>query len=544
MLGQESQMIARLVGNLAGIKIEEGARWSVDTAKKIIYYPKNAQTTWNDEFTPQALGFLLHESAHIKYTKGQRDLDKTAKRKNKNASKIFELLNSLEDIRVNGKIIKHYPGARSYIENSQYPILDKIAQHSREIEEYAQFCLFPQYSEYVNPTGQAMKLFFAGLSPKVLALLTPEMLKHFETATKKNSTRKLWAYIKKHILDDFLTLLEDDKPQDEKKKKQATRAVSDALNKSAEEVQGESEGIMRPMNKEGKKLARAKNPGQAPATVRPNKKIARDDKGVTAKIINTARPLYTQTARALSVLKDRETTREEYRQKSGKIDLKRLPKLFATPPGNNPRLFKRTTLTQKTEKIVCAFLIDISGSMLQGTTTDLDGVEDITNSRAFNAGVAVETLATALTRGGKEFGIFGFNNGLEIFKPFGATYYPAQVGQVIANTNGGTSLFTPLARVLELTKQEHPNKKPFIFVLSDGHTNDEGGRDENNRYRSDTIESTQALAKKLGAEIIPIQLDSNGLEQYYKHVYNVNKPEELPKLFAKIFNKIIGTRRV
>lgn len=520
------ETLSAIIGNIAGATLKKGKNWRVDIAERIIEYPESA-TNYNNQFYDSSIGGLLHESGHLAYTTTPSLLRGKLK-KSPFSENVFKLLNSIEDIRIENLICKKYKGAKEYLMASQENANTAISRFKKDdIDLATRFILAPHFLPKVNERARNYDASnFINNSPvKLMKLFTSEMIDDLVKGTNASSTMALYEILEQRAIPALLSLLGTTPQEQQEILEQLKKTLANGNDKE-KVIPSTRFSSEKTNNKMAEKMAGKGLKASSQKSKYNNRLPTRSQLN---QILSKSRLLYAGVNNALSILKDIELKRDEINLKSGRINQRKLFKLFSTPQGNNPRVFKKARLEQETQDIAVSILCDISGSM--------------GGDRALQASIGAEVLGTALSRAGKDFAIFGFNEKLEIFKGFGDKYNPSQAVSILANTGGGTALFTPLMRVLAITKRDKPDKRPYIFVLSDGETSLGGGYNENNEYdRSANVETCKVFAKKLNATIIPIGIQHDNLKKYFKDTETIIDSQELPKVFTKHFRQIAGKR--
>jgi hypothetical protein len=150
-MGEEFKILAEHFADKDNIDvIIKGDEAKTDANSKTIYLPEDVP----DEMFGVTLATLLHESHHIKLSKGLP----AATPENK-ASAYFHLLNALEDIRIDTKVIDKYPNAKGlysellkYIDKkygAEYAKLPKEARIVREsiLRSYGHNNVFDEHKD-------------------------------------------------------------------------------------------------------------------------------------------------------------------------------------------------------------------------------------------------------------------------------------------------------------------------------------------------------------------------------------------------------------
>ena len=245
MTKRDFVLLAKMITAKTGINCEpsEDGNWSIHLGKSTIYYPKDIN------FDEVDFGSLLHEISHFKFSdfdsKFQEKL-KTLSLKcgDKNFEQVFNLINALEDTRIESELCKVYKGANYYFEiacsQSFLKQLETIDFHKICYPEkvamakkdrwywYSLFCAFLKQI----PEAENMAILEAIELDK-----DPEILTAIETITpifsqivKLKSTTELVKWVADNLLECYLPLCtEGDKKKDEMKKMLEKKAKNNFL---------------------------------------------------------------------------------------------------------------------------------------------------------------------------------------------------------------------------------------------------------------------------------------------------------------------------
>jgi len=131
----EFQKVATMLAKEHRIKVIEGKSWAANIKNRDIFYKKEDIYTLSEE---HILGLLLHEIAHIHYTK-ETDIP------NENKELTETTLNMLEDIAIESIISNDYPNAGEILSTTKMEVLDtliKILPKLDTVSEYEKALLF------------------------------------------------------------------------------------------------------------------------------------------------------------------------------------------------------------------------------------------------------------------------------------------------------------------------------------------------------------------------------------------------------------------
>jgi cobalamin biosynthesis protein CobT len=149
--GVNLSIVASVIANKIGIKIRQGKGWQADVVNNVIYYPKGIYLTESD------LGFIIHEAGHLRFgfidKRRFEKFTEMLQTMGKSYEQLYALLNAIEDIRVENKLIELYPGSKKYLEGNNF---DAYYSHIntyqdvywRDRGEYDNFLYENRYSQF------------------------------------------------------------------------------------------------------------------------------------------------------------------------------------------------------------------------------------------------------------------------------------------------------------------------------------------------------------------------------------------------------------
>jgi len=247
--------------------------------------------------------------------------------------------------------------------------------------------------------------------------------------------------------------------------------------------------------------------------------------------VKNSRMLLPKLKKPISILKDLEFKRDVTGFESGKIDMRRINKLFV----GYTRVFKRASAESLDDKdLAIAVLVDESGSMNSFG-------KDIVATTACGA------ISLALEQAGKKFAVFGFNRKFHIHKEFKKKVYMPNLYKIYKNVYTDDAGYNNDGYAIKRTIKElnkMPEKNKILIVLSDGEpassfdSSDEGI--PYSRYiLTDEIKRAESRAK-----VYSIGILSEAVRRYYnpKTTFVIREVNELPKYMFEILKKTVGKR--
>ena len=120
-------LLASMVAGKVGVTCipSEDYDWKANPKTKTIWYPNSIY------FSDADVGYLTHECAHLRFSgishNADNQMQKWMKKTGKSGEQTWSLVNALEDIRIERKIVDDvYPGAKRYLEASYWNSFNKI----------------------------------------------------------------------------------------------------------------------------------------------------------------------------------------------------------------------------------------------------------------------------------------------------------------------------------------------------------------------------------------------------------------------------------
>src|SRR4030042_1275438 len=206
----EAQQIASVLSGGLKVKIKEGNEWLYNYLDKTIYYRKE------DLFSLRQLDVvanLLHEAGHAKYSTNPsklKDGSKVPKEKENHRKGLKELLNMIEDFRIEDKLRMEYPYAKDYLPLYSFKtafILNLLSQRFIDFGEKVPRIIVYCHAIYAQLAKVPFKIKDKQIIKKV-KLTTQSALK----ARKTKNTDEVLKIIVNEIYPHIKDLLDEYKP--------------------------------------------------------------------------------------------------------------------------------------------------------------------------------------------------------------------------------------------------------------------------------------------------------------------------------------------
>lgn len=546
------------------VDLKTGDFWAYDPKNKVLVYPVEGKNGIRILPANVFIGILFHEIGHAKYSNGLQDRHTFPDPK----MAYGLLLNSLEDLRVEHKLMKVYPGtqdnlAATFDYTDKFYTEEQLLKFPPHINALLNI-IRKKWGREVYYTDAQVQNFVERVASKF-----PEVLKF-------NSSKNLSEYIQQNFWEEYLTILKQDEQEEQKKQEkeeqggqgekgeQGEQGEADLGNSQSKPSQGQpnyqnisnlSEIDISQINKvepeENKipenlleTLSIARQNLEDIQEITKSEEYEKIEKYLHYSEKKTYEEMYTNikpylnyfTKKLNSILADNNLKRFGGAFSSGRLNTKILYKYKC----HNNRLFSKPIIRAHKKYNVC-LLVDESGSMAG------DKIRESTK--------AIILLSEVLNKLKIPFEITGFNVAQRIYKTYSGTYtwkvkrnLESILGQVHASGSSNTcDAFAINCSMARLNKQEGEN---ILIVLSDGQPSP----------RSDTIplKDIKRLKGKFNyyydfklpieikkasknATVIGIGLGYGGRyveETYPEHVI-CEDATLLPKLLLKIIQKEI-----
>ncbi len=580
-----------LIKSTVGSKIplQQGSEWSYDVDSKTIIYPLEGKTGIKTCPAKIFIGTLLHEVGHAKYSSGGDEVVLTVP----NPKKEYTLLlNALEDIRIERKLVSRFPGVFDNLKCIQDNIIGKVSE--KEIKD------LPQHINLLvnilrNEWG--LPLHFTN---KIVEDFFEDNFFEIHDAIDQKSFTKMHEFLKKNLWEKYQTLLpeeppeppqddDDDEEDDQNEDENENEDENDDEGKSGEDNnEGEGEGesgegdgeagesggqsgsnsnfkdavcfedIFNELDKNAPKPPPPKGESlldslQAePEKIEDTQEIAEASSDLEKEVADdyrsrydfkTYEQLYNKIAKYKgffakklnSILVDNNLKRFGGAFKTGKLDTKLLYKWKC----NSTRVFKQPILRKHKAYSVC-LLIDESGSMDH-------------NEMHIRATEGAVLLAEVLDSIGIPFEICGFNEKTRIYKKYDEDFnwsIKRNLEYIIpqVHTWNGSHTQSALGIAWANDRLKRREGERIMIVLTDG--------DNNSPYATISKKHKKFLPKKainyedisldteikkaeLTTSVIGVGIEYDGVQRHYTQNVVCDNVSQLPKMLLRILQKQI-----
>lgn len=586
MTSKEFTMIANLISKSMNIKCIQNKNkndfsWKANPVDKIIYYPQS------DNYLDSDLGYLIHEVGHLRFSQPMSKIESGTNKKfidwiekfGKPAEQIFNLINSLEDVRIERKMKSVYKGANSYLKLAYKQSLkyDKTTNKNMQLYDsnnfknfcglkWLHYCKYFLWTEALGRNGGLQYLRRWNVEKEVHEAIAKRS-NIIKEIIKCENTQELCNYIKDNILKIYLPLCDN---EDAKKNRQKMKDFEKHMKGMMKDFiklikdiklkikKGEKGGkktkvkVIQKMRMDGKLTEKLKLEKEAVQGLGEfNKRKWEGDpfklnkleslNGLTKKeIIETVKNNSAATKKAVSILKDMNIERYEGNYESGKLQNR---KLYKIKTGQTKIFTKKVADVKSSKDLVFAILVDQSGSMSDRFMSDS---RDSPVIRIQEAALSAAILSNALESCSKPFAIYGFNAKFFIHKEFNKKLDIKEIQEMVENVSRVGAGFNNDGYAINRTigyLKKRPERNKVLIVISDGQPVPSGGRDEKgipyDEYDlKEEVERAEKTAKVYG---VGIQLEA--VKRYYGRNIVLSDVSFLGKELIKIFKENIGKRK-
>lgn len=601
--------IANIISEKMGVNlVARGNGWSANNHSKTIYYPENIELNKSD------MGFLLHESGHLRYSSpGSNSMEKIAviaKNYNKDKDPFFELLNACEDVRIENKISEIYLGAKEYFDyNNDYyaeKMLDRLYKdrllNPRGYDKFWKSRRWLQFTYaihyYLGYGKEKVKELLDNYGDDSVIIAFELVEPHLPDLLKTTSTEDLLDHLSRNIFPVFKDLLDDvdnkpEQPQQQKsddeedsnsesynfsedkkkedkkdnkkdkkkdkKKEEKKEAEKEEEKKEEKEEKKEKEPLEKDLQRGQRKEEEdssffQSNPNPSNRSVDDilGLRHSRVDDMKYEHLLDFVNKEISKAKKATSILKDMEYERWEPGHRSGRLDIRRIKKIFT---GNDRVFQKKLSQQADNQDMAIAILVDESGSMDGSATSynpyrnsiseDEDPYKD---HKSRHAAKAVAVLAKALEITGKPYAIYGFNLDFSVHKKWNKKLDLMELLKIDHNTrreaaDGNNDGYAIWKVVKELKKR--PEKNKILIVFSDGHPapNYTKPADGDGRNYDEYDLCLEAKKAEKEVKVYSFGIQSPAVQRFYKTFKIIENPEELAGEMIKLFKANVGKRR-
>lgn len=481
----EARAITGVLSRQMHTRIAPGDGWKYNFSDKTVYYREEDLSRLTET---DVVANILHEVGHAKYSDAPADLDYSGVQSN-HKKQYKELVNIVEDFRIEDLVRDEYPHAREYLPDYSFKtrfILETTARQmgASEIPMLLKYfiCLYSRiagdYLEQSIPISAAER--------KTLRDLVDQTIDYAIDARYTENT---------HALNDILRL-------------KIYPIIKHLFIHDAEDDADKMVGVM----------VRVAGHGSGDAE-HENTDLFQDPSGK----VRSALP---ETARVLKrLLSSRSFDKYAGKHRSGKLNQRRLYKFGA----GDYRLFQKRQAAE-IKKDAVALLVDVSGSMRFSRT-----IQPATD--------AAMLFAQALEKIGVDYILATFNDDYKVHKSLGQAGVGRRVGifkdihdrsldSGSGSNNDGYAVMETANRLLAAE-----NKK-VLFVISDGEPAPSSNYVQYNLFRE--IE----VAEKRGVSVVGFGVGDGTLSvtRYYDNHVVVKDISQLASIMGKTLAKSLGRK--
>lgn len=545
----EAAIIANVVAKGTGITVRPGDRWCINMKTKVIEYPKD---TWLME---SDLGFIVHEAAHARFSwndeKFFQDLKKAFEATNKDFDQLYDLFAVLEDIRVNALISEIYPGGKemikAYIENQAddfvmklestkkwgnawFATLDtmhKIKMHNMALlmftalpPGYVWKMSWNHFPKYVNQILDYSELHYQGIKTaktqiQVMNVIKKILPRYIQLCDDVDPNQKFDDSLFQKLLDKLMTKI-------------IPKLISAAMARAKKGIKGVH--ISKDGNCAGSQLDDIKIKAideKDNGNDKDNGLFGGKNFGMiefkresfdTRAINNKTDMIFPQIRKAMSILKDKEFVRYEGSYQSGRLQNRKLFKIFT----GKTNIFTKKIAEADTKNLTFYILIDLSGSMI--------------GNKMENALAGTMAICKALDTNKKRFGIFGFATKFWQHKKLNQKFDVKILDSIIHNEdvenyNGSTCLGMAISKLNEVIDKSIDPNKNVVILMTDGQASRDG-------YDI----KLEAEKLKRFAKVFPIGIQTDSILKHFPEAKIVNEISDLGPILIDAFKQSVGKR--
>src|SRR3990172_3606297 len=505
------QKIARILAAQYHIQVIFEGNQAYTDGKKIIL-PQFENVT--PEIYNDMIAFCDHEVSHCRYTDFPQ-VGKCVTRFHK------ELLNAVEDSRIEKEFIKDYPGAVTYLDALNTKYVGKMRE---------------RWSEFPYPVRLicAVRDIMEGKKP-IIDADTKELIEAIAKDAKKladcTSTEGLRIGTEK-----IAKLIEEKREEQEKQKEGGGKGEG----KDEGKEEGKKEKSENGKNHEGREFETS---GYIPFSTRFDKVTDHSGKGSVhnyASLKHEVKSIVAPIKHDLErILKVKENAKWRVERERGSVNSKSLSKLLTDRNYRTP--FKEFHKVE-TNNVAVQLLVDMSGSMA---------------GKIHIAQMAVVAMAEALKSLDIPFEVTGFHSTLsrELYAHTGARDDRFGRTQEMLDLHVFKRFDCPTLYAIEKIKSGHNNpdgecvvwaakrlaerkeKRKILLVLSDGYPNTNDT--DTTRLNQDLRLKVKNIIKS-GIEVVGVGIATDAVRYFYPDFIVINELESLPKEAMKKLSKIVA----
>ncbi len=256
MKQSEFNLLASMISARTGVScnpVWDGI-WCADVKNKIIEYPIQM------EYTESDMGLLIHEAAHLRFTTPfeREEFQERAHIAGLrvDVSQVFDLLNALEDTRIEKKILTIYPGAKYYLKVMQNETWEEGYYYRDDSRLWALYALYFCWHS-INPDWAEEVLELRGHADnEKLRKAINATLDIAPTAKDMATTGDVLDLIGSDLIEHYLPLCDESLSEEEIKK--LAKKLLELLKQLAKELKQKSENQEEATKKEEEKKRKKK----------------------------------------------------------------------------------------------------------------------------------------------------------------------------------------------------------------------------------------------------------------------------------------------
>lgn len=331
MVGKDNvRLLAEMVTEGTDVKIRFGDSWQYNTKEKVLTIP-HYKEYYNSE-----VGVILHEVGHSRFTTSHHFQSRAE----------HELINALEDRRIEDKMEEVYGGAWKYFDDMRVSVLEGgIGPYLGEnaVDVFIKLCA-------IIRTGFVGK---DALRPFATMLSVQKALENWdEIINVTGDTTEELARNAEHLAE-IVRELDTTKEA----KEHAIKEIASPFAKGLSRPQAKRDNPEKEFLRRITQSASYGERGEMDQKLKESKDSIQVSENIVARVEEEAQ----KYAKIVGKIKERSYTRFAGGYESGKISTKRLARLFT---GKDTKLFTRKIAQRPEDKITYAVLVDVSGSMV------------------------------------------------------------------------------------------------------------------------------------------------------------------------------------
>lgn len=509
-----------------------------------------------DEETAKDLnGYLDHEVSHCKFTSFEEfGLPKNAFHRN--------MLNAVEDIRIERLMVEDYPGTRFHIEPlrdkveskaiegilanpSHYPLPNRFNFSLQRIMQNKSYDESEDLKPYLEACSEEIAKLNSCTDTKSVRLLTEKIVKKFKDQFEEEEKGK-----DKEVEGDGEARDGNKSPTDKETKRMISGAAKDSDFDKIDDMRSFINEKLKDIIKEEAKTefefgyTFSKRKHSVPSTTRFDTVTDLSGKGHSGRyaalkrdVLKMVNPIRASLERLLKV---KEKAKWSFEKDRGILNRKSLSKMAIDKSYRS--VFKDFTKTE-TNNVAVVIFVDLSGSMsgkidtakkatiaMSEALKDLDITFEVSG---FNSVGSSEMHNFSRTVDAKRFNRTSEKLDLYIFKSFDNPSLTGIERIFVGNENPDGECIAWAAKRLS----ERKEKRKILMVLSDGMPNTS---DADSKILNSHLKHNVAQMSKFGIECIGIGIMTEAVSLFYEDHIVLRRISDLPKEAMKKLAKVIG----